>query len=262
MEGIHQNTKMLEMSLVESLGDSIADIEAIDWNDEDSFSFGPVYHIKTSSGLALSVHPITVVDKSDKDVKSCYLLACSEQGVFVGQRVAAIERMPKNFYVNGSIGVVRRGEGVSTAIDMVFLDFLSKIATEGRAPVIWNIQNANMSALRKMEEDFSKNPTPELQVRINKKRKEQSRWRAVYGEGGRLNTTRALPGGDVYFEKKIFPNRDSDKNFKEIWLERVSEDGVGIVSKGELITSKEDFIKDRKKDLVDILNSIKNILKK
>lgn len=183
----------------------------------ESVRFGPTYSVKTLKGESLSVSTVFFVEEGQDDFTRPYLLiAKNSEGEIVGIKTISVSDTVE---VVTEIDVLEeyRGKGISTAIELVFLDLMQKYANEKQVDVNWEVTNTNLERLEKVREQY-RSEIDSLQLAdLKKLEMEQKRWRNNWGDGGKMGLT----GG-----KRVFSPNNSPTDLETIKSVELRRDQV------------------------------------
>lgn len=188
---------------------------------------------KTSRGQEIKVDSLSWISDdgvlTGKNKQRLALVAADAMGKIVGLRLADIREdgifqdQDGNYVdkhdVTGEILTRFRGEGIAPALDRAFGEVLTQVANyyqqelAGRHQLNWMVENANQKRL----EDKKQKGLPAAE--LAELEKEQERWQAVYGTGGKMGFRQT---GEHCYTKTIEarPETGKDYNFKPVDMEK------------------------------------------
>lgn len=214
--------------------------------DAEAFSFGPVFHLKTSRGQEIQVKTFAF-EKENKNSfrgdfirqKHLYLVAVDSAGRILGNRMMYLyyynpqEKIP-TIDARGQITTRFRGLGLSSVIDLANKTLLQDEVDRYGGTLRWGIINGNRADLASLKKPKPNLPgltretkPPQLeQQEIADKEQEQERWQKLYGPLGKLGSMGSTNFDEDDFEV-VLQARKIPANFsraQEVWLERDPEE--------------------------------------
>jgi hypothetical protein len=260
---------------------------------EDKISFGPRYFIATPVGK-MQVDTIatfsnwnvtgpddcfseeeyeekisTEPDEANRYEQHCYLVASVPGTGVVGYRRCELgyervshfskDKNPKKIDAkNARIEINKKGQGIGTLLELIFCDYLQRMANQRHIQIRWNVFNANLQNLnlfrsqilderfrdhyykqRKMSE-FDRDQSVDDDERIKPLIEEQKRWMALYGNDGKLGVTMEDETGGY---KDFNPENNTAalidfRSLASIYMTR-TDTKEGVTGKIEKVVKKE-----------------------
>lgn len=114
-----------------------------------------------------------------------YMFIKNATGEVIATRISSVFHITRGkettMVVKSKIDVRDKGKGLATPVDVMFSSLLQNIADQNKLPVKWEVYNENKDKL----EDYANSPNPDP-VKLEQMKKEQERWMALYGPGGKF----------------------------------------------------------------------------
>jgi len=205
---------------------------------EGNLTFGPKYHLTTSSGSQLDFQVLSTPLPSPEsaplmDSKKLTIFATEDQRL-VGFRTAnlldysqydyADEERPseRGFEIkaSGESATLERAKGIGSAMELVYLFLLQQEAYKRGVPVVHRVDPSNLRVVGVMEAVAQ---TDKELLLFQEKLKESDRWKNIYGSSGSL--------GFKDYERKFMPQDESTttvpQDAHDVWLSRMVHDVDG-----------------------------------
>jgi len=169
-------------------------VRLISFEDMDVLnrSYGPKYYTTTKMGLPLviSTYSYTYLQCVTKDKMDVLAAIAQEEetGEIVGHMTNGIYGYPDSPNVlnaSGEITVGKRGLGISTPLNLAFMDVLQRISDQGKI-IKWWKSNDNLKTLKAYRKQYKNSSDPDEQKLLQLLEIEQQRWQSVYGASGTL----------------------------------------------------------------------------
>lgn len=157
-----------------------------------SISIWPTFKIDASIGNL----KMDLVELPDPE--NLFFLLVRMDNRIVGYRRFRFVHGNKVLYAKGSIGVGLKGKGLAVPIELAFMKFLQLRANELKTKIIWEVENLNLPRVQELRIKYEKQET--IAEELHEAEKEQERWQAMYGEGGKLG----IKSIDKNYGKKEF----------------------------------------------------------
>jgi hypothetical protein len=127
---------------------------------------GPAYEIEGRNGEIIQVKSMWE-PLSNPYISKYYLIAADSRGNIIGYRYGSLNytAISDGILASGRIDILQKGAGLATSLELVHLDFLSRIAAEKRRDVLYQILDFNST---------------------NSEKNEHERWSSLYGPNGKL----------------------------------------------------------------------------
>ncbi len=153
----------------------------------DNFQFGPIYETETTRGMNLKVRTLMLDDAGldEESGRTVYrFIAEDDKGKIVAIMYGAMDEVVDGIKVEGALTVGKTGKGIATAMSLVQIDFLSRVAKERNRTLSYQVENKNLVRLFEIRDQVRQGLRKRVELALAMA--EQMRWQALWGDEGKL----------------------------------------------------------------------------
>jgi hypothetical protein len=151
------------------------------------------------------------------------LIAQDENGNVIGDwyQTTGLNQSSDTIETNGLLVVNQKNQGGAMPINLTAWHLLQVEANHKNADLEWPFHNSNQESLNELLEQYRKTKDESLQPKIRDMRRQQERWQAMYGPGGKLAVGK---DGAKHLKSQDEKPYDDLESIEEITLERIDDD--------------------------------------
>lgn len=219
-EGGYNYNNVFERNLAKLYIDHLLKLDSS--RKKEGFIVLPKESFTLKDGSTIDVSPLfwrSIAEPTEKEKIKIVLLALDKDKKIQGYRTLVGSFIDEKLIFSGNIMVNKEGNGLASTLDELNNLNLQKIANRYNLEIIWEVSNQGLEMIKDLEASLQQNPRDQFDNEMyQKKVSEQSAWKKIYGEGGKLGFLPSGKNGGLDLYRKTFSPEKNQQGTSNIQI--------------------------------------------